>query len=174
MKRDDLFFDANVARLPATPSSPRPDRLAGADVRWLTLKLLESIGGNPRYATELDTRRILMAIEREADADETEPTAAGQLCRGLYLMAHGLHRTALTQFERALDGRIDGELDPVSRVALEAHAFGLLHIGSEQDARDEFERLMRRQLDRDPEPAPEVVGRVAELVSMLRLLDVVE
>lgn len=173
MKRDDLFFDANVARLPAMPSA-RDDRRASLEVRWLTLKLLDLVGGNARFATELDVRRILMAIERRADADETEPKPAGQVCRGLYLMAHGLHRPALAQFERALDGRADGELDPVARLALEAHAFALLHIGCEEDARDEFERLIHRQIDRDPEPSPAVVGRVAELVSILRMLDVVE
>ncbi|MFB6351594.1 MAG: hypothetical protein ABEN55_20065 [Bradymonadaceae bacterium] len=179
MTRDDLFFDANVAELPSTSSFDSEDERADIEVRWLTLELLEVVGGQPRYATELDVRRILLAIERWTDADAPSPTAAGQVCRGLYLMTYGLHRPALHEFERALDGRVDGELEPIARLALEAHAFSLLHIGCERDAREEFERLIRRQLteqtdEADADPAPAAVEHVTELVAVLRLVGAIE
>lgn len=177
MKRDDLFFDANVARIPAAASIPpvdRDDRRAAIVLRWLTLKLLEAVDGNPRYATEIGVCRLLIAIERRTDADETEPTPAGQVCRGLYLMAHSLYRPALALFERALEGGADEELDPVSRLALEAHAFAMMHIGCERDAREEFERLIDRQLEERPDPAPDAVEPVDELVTMLELLDALD
>lgn len=179
MTRDDLFFDANVANVPAT-ASPTPfdrdDQRTAIEVRWLALELLEVVGGNPRYATELDVRRILLGIERWTDADADEPTPAGQVTRGLYLMVHHLYRPALRQFERALDGRADGELEPLDRLALEAHAFSLLHIGCEQDAREEFERLLRRQLDADDDAQPdESCGdHVTELVTIMRLVGAIE
>jgi len=175
MTRDSLFFDANVAELSSTnPSTPfdGDGQRAAAEVRWLTLELLEQVGGNPRYATELDVRRILLAVERWTDADAEEPTPSGQVARGLYLMTYELYRPALRQFERALDGRIDGDLDPLARLALEAHAFSLLHIGCEADAREEFERLIRRQLEEESgaESAPSAVAHVTELVAVLRLV----
>ena len=175
MRRDNLFFDANVADVQSTRTFEGADRHTPIDVRWLTLELLELVGGNRQHAADLDARRILLALERRTDADAKTPTATGQVCRGLYLMTYGLHRTALRQFERALDGRIEGDLEPIARLALEAHAFALLHIGCERDGREEFERLIRRQLDgADAEPAPAAVEHVTELVTILRLTGAID
>jgi hypothetical protein len=168
MQRDNLFCDDQPSTdIPQSLAETSPET-ADLDVRWLTLQLLELIGGNPHGARHLNARSILLGIESCTDAAAEETTVEGQVARGLYLMTYGLHRPALQQFERALDGHVVGNLAPIARLALEAHAFALLHIGCEEDARGEFERLITRQLEEGAEPAPEVVDHVTELVSVVK------
>ncbi len=174
MQRDELFCEevpSTIELTGQTASSPEP---ADLEVRWLTLELLELIGGHPREARHLNSRTILLGVESCADAGAPEPTATGQVTRGVYLMSYGLYRPALRQFERALDGRIDEALEPIARLALEAHAFSLLRIGCERDAREEFERLIRRQLGEGAEPAPAALDHVTELVGILRISGALE
>lgn len=141
MQRDNLFCDDQPSTdIPESLAETSPEP-ASPDVRWLTLKMLELIGGNPREARHLNARSILLGIESCTDAAAEETTVEGQVARGLYLMTYELHRLALRQFERALDGQVAGDPAPIARLALEAHAFGLLHIGCERDAKREFERL---------------------------------
>ena len=142
------------------------DDPTAVELRWLVLKLLGEVGGDPRYATELDVRYVILAVERWTQERE-QSEQLHHLCRGLYLMAHELYRAALTEFENALDGHADGDLGPLSQLALEAHAFSLLRLGCERDALTEFERLLRQEVAE--EQAPDTANHTAELLGVVRL-----
>ena len=147
--RDDETLDFDRDHDPTAPFGETTEEV-GVELHWLTLKLLDLIGGNPRLAIGLDPRLILLSIERRSEEESDE--LAAHLSRGLYLMAHGLHRAALVEFEAVLDGRADGDLEPFPRLALEAHAFALLRIGCDSDALRELERLFDQEVADEEEP----------------------
>lgn len=145
----------------ASPSLEKPE------LEWLSRRLVELTGAQPGETAQ--NRPLGAAMETARSANGDNANHVRRLARGLYLMAHNLFRAALVEFETVLSGRPEDEFEPVSELALEAHAFGLLRLGCRQDAREEFDRLVREKLRHErqyEEPA-----RTATLVGLLRVLE---
>lgn len=178
-KLEDLSPDGDLrsSEGPNTDSSPRVENytdepaaspsLEKPELEWLSRRLIERTGVQPAEVARNRPLRAALDVARRSSGDHAGHIR--RLARGLDLMAHNLFRAALVEFETVLAERPSDEFEPISELALEAHAFGLLRLGCRHDAREEFEHLVRDKLRHErqyEEPAP-----TATLVGLLRVLE---
>lgn len=146
MSNDTSIIDDHSTRLHhhgATLASSETQ--LDAYLRSISLKMLALIGQRPPNAGTRSPRQIIVYLTNQYRGPE--PEKFDHMCRGLYLMAERHFRQALGEFEAVLEGRVDGEFEIVRELALEAQSYCLQQLDYDDDALEQFTRLLYRKFE---------------------------
>ncbi|QDG53049.1 hypothetical protein FIV42_20565 [Persicimonas caeni] len=135
------------------------------ELRWTCLKLLSLIGKEPPARGPYVPRQLLLyAANRYRGVHEAR---FEHMCRGMHLMSERRFREALRQFEVVLSGRVDAEFEPLRELALEAHATCLQQLDYDDEALEEFTRLLHRKFTETRDSGE--ADHVAKLLGLARM-----
>lgn len=144
--------------------APKADAF-GEELRWICLELLTLIGKEPPARGPYEPRQLLVYAANRYHG--VHPERFEQMCQGIHLMAQDRFFEALRLFEAVLTDRVDPDFEPIRELALEAHATCLQQLDYDDEALEEFTRLLHIKFEETRDRGD--ADHIAKLLGLARM-----